>query len=153
MEKLDFKIEKLKTAPKKINERNYWLFETSQKLKEPIGKVGSLTKGMDEASLRSLCLSSESLSKESGMNFKKAWYWHLKETKKSLISKVLILSAISILVITGIAVASTGHVIIVSNEAGLSDQFLEAVRQPVDHGVRTMGIRARQKIINENPPR
>ena len=84
MEQINFHSRKFIKSERKENERGLWLLSTSEKLGKPIGQVGSLTKGFDAAGLRSLYLSSEGLSKDKGLPFSQAWFWHLNEIKKQL---------------------------------------------------------------------
>lgn len=85
MEKIEFKQKEIKKSERKLNERNDWLFQTAQRLKEPIGKVGALLKGWDAKGIKSVFLSAESLSKDKGLPFKQAWYWHYNEVVKVLL--------------------------------------------------------------------
>ena len=86
MEQIKFKSIKIKQN-KRANERGDLLVELSKKLGKPICQIGSLLKNWEVQGIRSIYLSSEALSRDKGMEFGKAFWWHYNEIKKDLRKK------------------------------------------------------------------
>ena len=70
-----------KYQPKKES-RYDLILDVSTRLGKPVGQLLSLTAGISHQDLIKIMQSVEALSKDKGLEFSKAFWWHMKEMKK-----------------------------------------------------------------------